>query len=241
MTYALDGAGPVYRQIKRAISAPILSGRLEPGARLPSEHDFMSIFATSRMTVNRALQMLADDGLVVRHRRNGTFVAPQVAEHAVMEVRDTIDEVESTGAAYGYELITSRKGAPPKAIAERLDIRRGEKILRLRCRHFADGIPFVLEDRFINMRTVPLAATAAFSEVPPSKWLLDNVPWSRAEHAILAVNAAADLAALLDVVDGAACLRVERTTWHAELPVTFVTLTYPGNTHRLIGTFTPGK
>ncbi len=241
MTYVLDGNGPLYRQIKRAISEPILAGRLEPGARLPSEHDFMAIFQTSRMTVNRALQMLADDGLVRRHRRNGTFVAAQVAEHAVMELRDIIDEVESTGAEYAYELLQRATVQAGKSTAERLCIVRGGKTLHLQCRHFADAAPFVLEDRYINLASVPGARNADFSDVPPSKWLLENVPWSRAEHTILALNASKAVAAKLNIEPGAACLQIERTTWHAERPVTFVTLTYPGSGHRLIGSFTPGK
>ena len=103
--FELDGSGPLYRQIKGAIARPILSGRLSPGARLPSEHEFMALFATSRMTVNKALQSLAEDGLVVRRRPNGTFVAPQVSEHAVMDIVDIIDEVERSGARYGYQLL----------------------------------------------------------------------------------------------------------------------------------------
>ena len=100
--FELDGSGPLYRQIKGAIARPILSGRLSPGARLPSEHEFMALFSTSRMTVNKALQSLAEDGLVVRRRPKGTFVAPQVSEHAVMAIVDIIDEVEGAGARYGY-------------------------------------------------------------------------------------------------------------------------------------------
>ena len=72
LLFKLDGSGPLYRQIKRAITQPILLGRCGPGTRLPSEVAFTRMFCTSRMTVNRALQMLADEGLVVRHRRNGT-------------------------------------------------------------------------------------------------------------------------------------------------------------------------
>jgi len=241
MDFKLDGKGPLYRQIKRAIAEPILSGRYRPGTRLPSEHAFMDIFQTSRMTVNKALQMLADDGLVVRRRRSGTFVAPQMAEHTVMELRNIADEIEESGATYGYSLLKRSLEKTGKAIAHRLGISTGAASVYLKCRHLSDGDPFVVEERHINLTAVPEAAHQSFDDTPPSRWLLENVSWTRAEHVILAINASDEMAELLDIAKGTACLRVERTTWLADIPVTYVVLTYPGNTHRLVGVFSPGQ
>ncbi len=238
--FPLDGHGPLYRQIKRAIADPILSGTFDPGTRLPSEDTFTRIFNTSRMTVNRALQMLADEGLITRHRRNGTFVAAQIAEHAVMELRDIADEVSDTGATYRYQLLQRAKIKTDSLIASQLGTRPGSPVLYLHCRHLADGVAFIIEDRYINIDSVPEAAEESFSKTPPSRWLLENVPWTRAEHAVTAINASEDMAQLLDLPLNEACLRVERTTWLADRPVTYVRLTYPGTRHRLVGRFTPG-
>jgi GntR family histidine utilization transcriptional repressor len=239
--FTLDGRGPLYRQIKRSVAGSILSGRNAPGDRLPSEHAFMDLFGTSRMTVNRALQMLADEGLIVRHRRNGTFVAPQVAEHAVMELRDIADEIEETGAVYTYELLARDEVAADTAIAGHLEIDRATPTLFLRCRHLSNGEPVLIEERYINLVAVPGAAKASFEDMPPNRWLLRNVPWSRVEHAILAVNATSTQADLLDIPAGEACLLVERTTWMTPDALTFVRLTYPGHRHRLVGRFTTGQ
>lgn len=238
--FQLDGEGPLYRQIRRAIARPILAGELAPGTRLPSELDLVSRFRTSRMTVNRALGMLADEGLVVRHRRNGTFVAAPVAEHAVMDLRDIADEVAGSGAAYAYTLLRRRRRRADRALAQALGVRKGAALLHLRCRHDGDGAPFVIEDRHISLAAVPAAAAADFTHTPPSRWLLRTVPWTRAEHAITAVNACGTLARDLAIAEGDACLVVERRTWLAGKPVTLVRLSYPGGRHRLVGGFTPG-
>lgn len=239
--FVLDGSGPLYRQIKRAIAQPILTGRCDPGTRLPSEHEFTEIFGTSRMTVNRALQMLADDGMVVRHRRSGTFVAPRVVEHAVMKLRDIADEIVETGAVYGYELLEWRTILASATVAERLGVPAGSLAIILKCRHLGDGRPMVIEERYINAGAIPAVTRETFADTPPSRWLLETVPWSRAEHTILAVNADVLMAALLNIPSGTACLQVERRTWRADLPVTFVILTYPGKSHRLISNFSPGQ
>jgi GntR family transcriptional regulator, histidine utilization repressor len=241
VAYPLDGRGALYRQIKRSIAAAIHSGQKAPGDRLPSEHEFMAIFATSRMTVNRSLQMLADEGLIVRHRRNGTFVAPAVVEHAVMELRDIADEIEETGAVYTYELLERREVPMDTTVAERLECAKGDAALFLKCRHLSDGEPVLIEERHINLNAVPAARVAAFDEVPPNRWLLGNVPWSRVEHSILAINATDEQAGLLQITPGDACLRVERTTWMTGEGLTCVQLTYPGNRHRLVGRFSTGQ
>jgi GntR family transcriptional regulator, histidine utilization repressor len=239
--FPLDGRGPLYRQIKRAIAGTIHAGVNEPGDRLPSEHEFVEIFGTSRMTVNRALQMLADENLIVRHRRNGTFVAKQVAEHAVMELRDIADEIEETGAVYSYEILECSEVFLSKAVAERLEASPGDVALFVRCRHLSDGEPVVIEDRHISLVAVPAAATADFDKTPPNRWLLRHVPWSRVEHVILAINANKSQARLLNMSAGDACLRVERKTWMADHCLTSVQLTYPGDRHRLIGRFSTGQ
>ena len=54
-----EGEGPVWLQIRRALSGRITSGAWPPGTRIPSEIDLTAHFGVSRMTTNRAIQSLA--------------------------------------------------------------------------------------------------------------------------------------------------------------------------------------
>lgn len=67
---------PVYSQLKTLILDDIASGRYRPGERLPTEVEFCETFTISRTPVHRALAELAEEGVVVRQRRAGTFVHP---------------------------------------------------------------------------------------------------------------------------------------------------------------------
>ncbi len=49
-----------------------------------------------------------------------------------------------------------------------------------------------LEERLISLETVPEAGHADFSDIAPGAWLLNQIPWSSAEHRIHAVSAAAE-------------------------------------------------
>ncbi len=67
---------PLYFQLKTMLVEDILSGRYGAGSRLPTEHELCLRYDMSRTPVTRALTELADEGVVVRQRRRGTFVNP---------------------------------------------------------------------------------------------------------------------------------------------------------------------
>src|ERR1700732_2954993 len=72
------GPKPKYQQVFDAIKEAILSGHYEPGQKLPSEAHLLEEFATSRITVIRALRELQQRGLVQRRAGSGTYVTDGV-------------------------------------------------------------------------------------------------------------------------------------------------------------------
>lgn len=71
---------PPYRQIAAELRRLITSGRLTPGAKLPSESELIEHYGVARMTVRQAMQELRGEGLVVAEHGKGVFVrsAPPV-------------------------------------------------------------------------------------------------------------------------------------------------------------------
>ena len=68
---------PLYQQIIESIESAILSGKLHPGEKLPSERDMSHFFNVNRSTVVRAMEELHDRNIVIRKVGSGTFVNPQ--------------------------------------------------------------------------------------------------------------------------------------------------------------------
>ncbi len=66
---------PLYYQLQELLHQQIASGRFAVGDALPSEGDLCRIFGVSRIVVRQALQVLEDDGEIVRQQGRGTFVA----------------------------------------------------------------------------------------------------------------------------------------------------------------------
>jgi multiple sugar transport system substrate-binding protein len=67
---------PIYFQLKTLLLDEILNGTYPPGSRLPTEHELCERLGVSRTPISRALSELADEGVVLRKRRSGTFVNP---------------------------------------------------------------------------------------------------------------------------------------------------------------------
>ena len=56
----------MYQQLKDLIIGRISSGELKPRDRVPSENELVNAMNVSRMTANRALRELTDEGYVDR-------------------------------------------------------------------------------------------------------------------------------------------------------------------------------
>jgi GntR family histidine utilization transcriptional repressor len=235
----LDGQGAVYRQLERALREAIASGRWNPGFRLPSEHDLMREFGVSRMTVNRALSAVADDGLIVRRRRAGTTVAPQTIDHTAITIADIRNEIAGSGKSYSFRLVRRAARHASCTDCERLALRPGARILSLSGVHLGDGEPEIAEERLINAALVPEALDMTFHDEPPGTWLLKKVPWTRAAFAISAALADRVAMRALGIGKQSAVLVQERRTWRGATPVTWVRLTFRSDRHKISGSFAP--
>jgi GntR family histidine utilization transcriptional repressor len=65
-TKASAALQPLYLKVKRHILDNIGSGKWAVSARVPSENEIVKKFGVSRMTANRALKELSDEGVLVR-------------------------------------------------------------------------------------------------------------------------------------------------------------------------------
>ncbi|HTO09284.1 MAG TPA: PLP-dependent aminotransferase family protein [Myxococcota bacterium] len=72
---ALDGDGPLHRQLYRSLRDAVLGGRLEAGSRLPSTRQLAAELELSRNTVLAACEQLVSEGYAAPRARSGLFVA----------------------------------------------------------------------------------------------------------------------------------------------------------------------
>jgi len=220
--------------IAEEVSRRIAEGEWPTGEMIPNEAALAAEFGCSRSTVNRALQSLAEQGLLERKRKAGTMVRALPDSRARLEIPVVRRQVERRGARHGYSLIAREEARPPAAIAARMALAPDAVALHLISLHTADGAPFVAEDRWINLGAVPGAARADFTVTNANEWLVKNVPLSTGEILLSAAPAGPDEARLLGCGEGAALFVQERLTEYGGATITFVRLAYaPGYAMRL--------
>ncbi|MCA1338067.1 UTRA domain-containing protein [Pseudooceanicola marinus] len=230
----------LHSRILDEISRKIIDGSWPPGHQLPKETELAAQYGVSRMTMNKVLTQLAQEGYVIRRKRTGTVVAQPRAQAAVLAINNIQDEVAALGRSYRWHLL-SADTRPGTAQDQRLlDLDAGEATadtLFLQGLHYSNDDPFCLETRAINLAVVPDAATMDFATEVPGSWLLQTMPWTNARHHVRAVNVSGRDATALNLPVGAACLEILRKTQIEGDWVTYVRLLYPGEAHQLVAEF----
>lgn len=212
-----------WHAIKAEVLRRIHAQEWPPGHTIPNEVDLAVEFGCARATVNRALQALADAGFLERRRKAGTRVALHPTGKAIVDIPVIRREIESRGSGYGYQLLSRDLTAPP----EHLD--GNAKALHVTALHSADARPYVYEDRWIDIATLPAAMDEPFDRISANEWLVKTAPYTHGTITFAAETADEARAAQLQTQPGAALFVVARTTWNRERIITNVRLTYaPG-------------
>jgi len=200
------------RRVYLVMRDRIACGALPAGTRLPGEPDLAAEHGVARVTVRRALDQLARDGLVERRPGVGTFVRAGAAlPPASVDFADVFTHLREMGRRTEVRLLLFDYAVPPPAVAEALELPAGEAAQRaVRVRRMASG-------PFSHLTThVPARIGRHWSEAElASRPLLSLLERSglrigQARQSIGATLAGPDLAGALEVEIGAPLIALTR-------------------------------
>lgn len=224
---------PIYSQIKKIIQQRISSGEWPAGQKLPSENDLVAALDVSRMTINRALRELTQEGLIRRVHGIGSFVAETPRHASLIELQDIALEIERDGKQHRSRLLQLETVDAPAAIAAQLELPAETPVYHLRAVHFQDESPIQLETRYVNPAAMPGFIEQDFGRITATAYLLQQYKPDEMEHRVRAVMPDHETRKLLDMLAGEPCLQLTRRTWSRGLVVTQATLVYPGDRYEL--------
>lgn len=230
---------PRYQQVKDLIIGRISRGELRVNDRVPSENELVDAMAVSRMTANRALRELTDEGYVQRVAGRGTFVADFRARSHVLEVHDIAAEIERRGHRHSAKVIRQSRQHARGKIAEALRVEQGTDVFHLLLVHYENRTPVQLEDRHILAIFARDCLEQDFEAQTPSAYLTSISPLAAAEQTVRANMPNAAVRGHLRMRVGEPCLVVTRRTWADGHPVTFARLHHPGSRYELTGHYAP--
>jgi GntR family transcriptional regulator len=211
-----SSAIPYYHQIKEAVKALIASGRLKAGEMLPSEVSLSEQLGVSRLVVHRAFRELVTEGLLIRKRPKGTFVAPRVHRGyrvvgPLFSMTENLaqDGMRSTNRILKQEVITA-----DQEVQAGLGLAGRARVVHLNNLRLADGLPFAVEDmyfsaeRFSALAGMDLNNRSVYSVLEQD---FDAHP-QEAQDTVTAGPASHKEARLLGITTGAPVMRLRRTS-----------------------------
>lgn len=231
------GPAPQYLKVKTHLREGIASGHWRPGERLPSEAELTASFGVSRMTVNRALRELHQEGLVTRVQGVGSFVAELHRIASTLTVRDVHEEIAARGHHHEARVHVLETLRANEAQAATFGLKAGAALFHSVIVHRENGIAIQVEDRLVNPACAPDYMAQDFQRITPTHYLLDVAPLSEARYTIEAELPQALEARLLGLAKGEPCLVVKRATLSRGRTVTAVRLVHPGSRWILQGSF----
>ncbi|MFT6957769.1 MAG: GntR family transcriptional regulator [Halieaceae bacterium] len=142
-TLEQDNPTPLYFRLYTLLKNAILDGTIEKGAQMPTEQQLADTFSVSRITAKRAMDELAAEDMVERHRGKGTHVTYEYKPQPVKApLIGMLQEIESMARHTDVKVLECKKLVPPGDVRDALGLPDKEKALHLIRVRSRDGQPF---------------------------------------------------------------------------------------------------
>src|SRR5579872_1336053 len=158
---------PAYKQIQGTIVKRLELGMLKPGDLVDSERELARIHGVSLMTARHALIALEREGLVVRRRGAGTFVAPPKIHFN--KLMSYTEEMSARGLAVSSRVLSLSIIHTEQEIAARLALPATSQLVKLERLRLSGDEPCALEtcyfsaDEFAGLTKARLDRVSLFS------------------------------------------------------------------------------
>ncbi|NRB33087.1 MAG: GntR family transcriptional regulator, partial [Rhizobiaceae bacterium] len=197
--------GAKARRVYLALLDEISDGRLSQGQNLPGEQRLASNFGVSRVTIRRALEALASDGLIERRAGAGTVVRGNGIHDKPVEMDFTtlMPQLAEMGQSTVAHLLSFSYGHPPAHVVSAMRLADNQRMQIATRVRSADGTPFshlttyVPENIARNYSENDLATTPLFKLLERS-----GVQINEAHQSVSASLASPEVADALEVAGG---------------------------------------
>lgn len=149
---------PLYQQLIDAIVAQITSGQLKINDRIMTENELSKTYDVSRITVRKAIELLVEEGILIKKQGIGTFVAEKKLSRVFDRFLGFTEICEEDGKVPASELLCADLINPTSFDVQQLGLAEGEKALRIMRLRKSDGVPVVIEENHFSTQFAFLLA-----------------------------------------------------------------------------------
>lgn len=202
------------RRVYLSLRDQITSGDLRDGESLPGEQKLAETFGVSRVTVRRALDALAQGGLIERRAGSGTKVRARPSngqQRAAMNFNTLMPQLVEMGQKTTARLLSFSYGSAPDFVSSAMGLNGDSKVQIATRVRLAENVPFSHLTTYVpaqiaqNYSENDLATTPLFKLLERS-----GVQIKDAHQSVSATLAGPDVAEALEVEVGSALLLLRR-------------------------------
>lgn len=146
------GGERVWSQIERSLTEAITGGGVKPGERIGTEHELAGRYRVNRHTVRQAIASLVARGLLRVEHGRGTFVEDLAIDYVLGRRTRFSENLAAAGVEGRHAAIDFSELRADPAVAGRLRIAAGTRVLRLQTLGEARGMPISVAEHFIPAR-----------------------------------------------------------------------------------------
>lgn len=150
----------VYRRLLATLKQKILAGDYA-NLKLPDERSLSEQYQVSRSTVKRALNILANQGVVFKKRGSGTFINPlYLKNESVFHYNNgsnlgVTDSFQMKGRKPGISLLQFEVIRPWPELKRDLFLKNDDFVYEIKRLRLFDDEPFMIESGYIPIKIVP--------------------------------------------------------------------------------------
>ena len=210
MRQSRESGLPAYKRIQGAIVRRLETGQLKPGDAVNSERELAKIHRVSLMTARHALAGLEREGMVVRRRGAGTFVAPPKIHFN--KLMSYTEQMSGRSLSVSSKLLSLGTIDTEQEIAARLSLPATSRLIKVERLRIGANEPFAIEtcylsaDDFEGLTEAPSDRVSLFSILEHDYGL----EIAHADEEIDATTADPHTARLLEIPNGAPVLRIRQ-------------------------------
>jgi GntR family transcriptional regulator len=145
---------PKYISIAEEINEKIDSG-MNIGERIYSEKEIMEKYGVSSTTARKSLEVLRNGNIIERIQGKGTFVLNKKVVRSLRKIVSYTENMKKQNIKPTIEVIEKKVLTDYSEFHKKLQLSPGDKVLKLKRIRFGNGIPLVLDYRYINLKYCP--------------------------------------------------------------------------------------
>ncbi|MDD3193838.1 MAG: GntR family transcriptional regulator [Oscillospiraceae bacterium] len=229
---------PLYQQIAQRLLRKIQQGVYKYGDKIPSEKELAAHYGVNRMTIRRAVALLAERGTLKSMQGKGIFVTDTFYEARLPEDGAMFSEVFFRDPRLHQEILFLQQTQAGSTLSEMFRVEQGAALWLVGRRWLAENMAIALEYSYVPVENLP-DFSAELCDIPwETLFARRSLPPGRLEQTVQGIRVGGEEAGLLQLQEDAGAFLVNQMVWtetHRLLRMTKILAQSEKITHYLKG------